>query len=87
MSAKTGEGLDRLKEAISDILNAGKYHAIFRIPYHRGDLVSLLQKEAAILNLEYAEDGTVLEAIVKPEIWGKVKAFSNIPEGEKEAWE
>ena len=87
ISARTGEGLDRLKKAISAILNADKYHAIFRIPYHRGDLVSLLQSDAAVLQLEYAEDGTVIEAIVKPEMWGRVKQFSNIPEREKEAWE
>ena len=87
ISARTGEGLDRLKKAISDILNADKYHAIFRIPYSRGDIVSLLQAEAAVLQLEYAEDGTVMEAIVKPEIWGRVKQFSNIPERQKEAWE
>ncbi len=87
ISARTGEGLDRLKKAISGILNADKYHAIFRIPYSRGDLVSLLQQDAAILQLEYAEDGTVIEAIVKPEIWGRVKDFSNIPPKEKEPWE
>lgn len=87
VSARTGEGLDKLKKAISSILNADKYHAIFRIPYHRGDLVSLLQSDAAVLQLEYAEDGTVIEAIVKPEMWGRVKEFSNIPEREKEAWE
>ena len=87
ISARTGEGLDKLKNAISAILNADKYHAIFRIPYHRGDLVSLLQSDAAVLQLEYAEDGTVIEAIVKPEMWGRVKEFSNIPERQKEAWE
>ncbi len=87
ISARTGEGLDRLKKAISTILNADKYHAIFRIPYSRGDIVSLLQAEAAVLQLEYAEDGTVMEAIVKPEIWGRVKQFSNVPERQKEAWE
>ena len=79
--------MERLKKAISDILNDGKYHAIFRIPYSRGDIVSLLQAEAAVLQLEYVEDGTVIEAIVKPEIWGRVKQFSNIPERQKEAWE
>ena len=87
ISARTGEGLDRLKKAVSTILNADKYHAIFRIPYSRGDIVSLLQADAAVLQLEYAEDGTVIEAIVKPEIWGRVKEFSNIPERQKEAWE
>ena len=79
--------LDKLKKSISTILNADKYHAIFRIPYSRGDIVSLLQADAAVLQLEYAEDGTVIEAIVKPEIWGRVKQFSNIPERQKEAWE
>ena len=87
ISARTGEGLDRLKKAVSAILNADKYHAIFRIPYSRGDIVSLLQADAAVLQLEYADDGTVIEAIVKPEIWGRVKEFSNIPERQKEAWE
>ena len=87
ISARTGEGLERLKKEISKILNADKYHAIFRIPYSRGDIVSLLQSDAAVLQLEYAEDGTVIEAIVKPEIWGRVKQFSNIPERQKEAWE
>ena len=87
VSAKTGEGLDKLRDKIAEILNSGKYHAIFRIPYTRGDLVSLLQKDAAVLQLEYAEDCTVIEAVVKPEMWGKVKDFSNIPERKKEAWE
>ena len=87
VSAKTGEGLDKLKDKIAEILNSGKYHAIFRIPYTRGDLMSLLQKDAAVLQLEYAEDCTVIEAVVKPEMWGKVKEFSNIPERKKEAWE
>ena len=87
VSAKTGEGLDKLKEKIAEILNSGKYHAIFRIPYSRGDLVSLLQRDAAVLQLEYAEDCTVIEAVVKPEMWGRVKEFSNIPERKKEAWE
>lgn len=87
VSARTGEGLDHLKAKIADILNAGKYHAIFRIPYSRGDLVDLLQRESAVLQLEYAEDCTVMEAVVKPEICGRVKMFSNIPEPKKEAWE
>ena len=52
-----------------------------RIPYQRGDLIDLLQREAAVLNMEYAEDCTVVEAVVKPEIWGRVKDFA-APAGE-----
>ena len=54
---------------------------MLRIPYQRGDLIDLLQREAAVLNMEYAEDCTVVEAVVKPEIWGRVKDFA-APAGE-----
>lgn len=76
ISARTGEGIPDLLQKIADILNQGKHHAILRIPYSRGDIVDLLQREAAVLNIEYAEDCTVIEAVVKPELWGRVKEFS-----------
>ena len=81
VSARTGEGLPELMAQVSEILNKGKHHAVLRIPYQRGDLIDLLQREAAVLNMEYAEDCTVVEAVVKPEIWGRVKDFA-APAGE-----
>ena len=81
VSARTGEGLPELMALVSEILNKGKHHAVLRIPYQRGDLIDLLQREAAVLNMEYAEDCTVVEAVVKPEIWGRVKDFA-APAGE-----
>ena len=76
VSARTGEGMDALTEKVAALLNRGKHHAVLRIPYQRGDLVDLLQREAAVLKLEYAEDCTVIEAVVKPELWGRVKEFA-----------
>ena len=87
VSARTGEGLDKLMTEVSAILSQGKHHAVLRIPYQHGNLIDLLQREAAVLNIEYAEDCTVVEAIVKPELWGRVKAFSGEPEPPKEDWE
>ena len=81
VSARTGEGLAELMAAVSEILNKGKHHAILRIPYQRGELIDLLQREAAVLSMDYAEDCTVVEAVVKPEIWGRVKDFA-APAGE-----
>ena len=81
VSARTGEGLPELMAQVSEILNKGTHHAVLRIPYQRGDLIDLLQREAAVLNMEYAEDCTVVEAVVKPEIWGRVKDFA-APAGE-----
>lgn len=87
VSARTGEGTPELLGKISEILNQGKHHAVLRVPYQRGDIVDLLQREAAVLNIEYAEDCTVIEAVVKPELWGQVKEFSGEPERKKEPWE
>lgn len=87
ISARTGEGIPDLLQKIADILNQGKHHARFHIPYSRGDLVDLLQREAAVLNMEYAESCTIIEAVVKPELWGRVKEFAGEPEGKKESWE
>lgn len=87
VSARTGEGMDKLMAEVSAILSQGKHHAVLRIPYQHGNLIDLLQREAAVLNIEYAEDCTVVEAIVKPELWGRVKAFSGEPEPPKEDWE
>ncbi len=76
VSARTGEGTPELLGKIAEILNQGKHHAMLRVPYQRGDVVDLLQREAAVLNIEYAEDCTVIEAVVKPELWGRVKEFA-----------
>mgnify|MGYP004602827123 FL=1 len=88
VSARTGEGLDSLQTMIAEILSRGKHHAVLRIPYSAGNLIDLLQREAAVHSLEYAEDCMVVDATVKPEIWGRVKAYSTTPEPpKKEDWE
>ena len=80
ISARTGEGADELLAMISEVLGRSKHRAVFRIPYSQGALVQALHTEAAVLSTEYAEDGTVIEAIVKPELWARVRQYA---EGEK----
>ena len=58
-SAKTGEGLETLKEAINAALSAGDSELLMRIPQSQYGLVSLLYREATVLSEEH-EDGTVL---------------------------
>ena len=40
-----------------------------------------LHDEAAVLSTGYAEDGTVIEAVVKPGLWAKLRQYA---EGDKE---
>ena len=75
VSARTGEGIDALLEAVSACLNRSKHRGVFLIPFEKGALVQQLHDEAAVLSLEYAENGTRVEAIVKPELWAKVKEY------------
>ena len=76
ISAKTGEGVDELLKMVSDILGRSKHHATFLIPYDKGGVVQLLHDEAAVLHVDYAENGTRIEAIVKSELWPKVQEFA-----------
>ncbi len=76
ISARTGEGTEELLRAISVTLDRGKRRATFLIPYDRGALVQLLYDEAAVLSSDYAEGGTRLTAVVRPETWARVKDYA-----------
>ncbi|MGN1001883.1 MAG: GTPase HflX [Oscillospiraceae bacterium] len=76
ISARTGEGTDELVKMVAGILGRSRHHAVFRIPYSQGALVEQLHRDAAVLSVDYAEDGTLVEAIVKPELWARVRPYA-----------
>lgn len=76
ISAKTGEGTAELLQMVSELLGRSKHRAAFLIPYDKGSLLQQLHDEAAVLNVEYTETGTRVEAIVKPELWAKVRDYA-----------
>ena len=75
VSARTGEGMDELLQKISDVLARGSRRAVFLIPFSQGTLVRLLHDEAAVLREDYVEDGTMVEAVVRPAVWGRLKDY------------
>jgi GTP-binding protein HflX len=55
ISAKTGEGIDKLLSMIGTRLDAG-YHKVFlQIPYDQGGLLDMLYREAKVEQVEYSE--------------------------------
>ena len=76
ISARTGEGEEELRSAIAEAIGKKTHHAVFRIPYSRGDVVQLLHDEASVKSVEYAEDGTLLDAVVKDALWSRVRMFA-----------
>ena len=82
ISAKTGEGTDVLTEKIAEILGRGKKRVSLKIPYSDAGLADLLHSQAEITELEYREDCIQVEAVIKPELWGRVRAYASGDDGE-----
>lgn len=74
ISARTGEGVDRLLEMIDKRLDKGTRRVLLRIPYDKGGLLDMLYREARVENVEYG--GTIeVTAVCGPRTLGQVGAF------------
>jgi GTP-binding protein HflX len=75
LSARTGEGLDRLIEAMARTLRSYWQRVRFRIPYARVRDLQWFYKAGRILVREDREDGVYLEAEVPPWLVGRMKMY------------
>ena len=87
ISARTGEGADALVRKLSDMLDRGKKHLRLELPYAAAGLLDALNREAAVLSTEYTDSGIAVEAIVPPELFGRVKPYIPGYTEPKEDWE
>ena len=76
ISAYTGAGLDELLKACSDHLADRVRRREYRIPQFRGDLVSLLHRDAKVLSTGYEGDDILVTAVVPPTIAGRLEEFA-----------
>ncbi|HEY6741471.1 MAG TPA: GTPase HflX [Lapillicoccus sp.] len=75
VSARTGRGLDALRDLIAAELPRPDLEVKAVIPYERGDLVSRLHQESEVLSTEHREDGTFLHAKVHPPLLRELDAY------------
>ena len=75
ISAKTGEGTQTLLYAIGQKLGADLSRMNLCIPYSRTHLVDVIRREANLLDLQYAEDGIRVLAVVRPDLRAKLLEF------------
>lgn len=61
ISARTGQGVDTLIDQLVRLSAAQDTHLTVRIPYDRGDLVSLAHQRCFISREAYEPDGTVIQ--------------------------
>ena len=75
LSAKLGRGMDDLLQAIEKTLGHSRYHIEVTIPYSMGGMVDTLHKNAQVLNVDYTGDGILVETIVDPILYGRLREY------------
>jgi GTP-binding protein HflX len=78
VSARTGEGMEELRALIAKQIPEPNVRINVVIPYSRGELVSRLHLNSRILKLEYLEEGTKLEVMVRPDLAAELRQFEII---------
>lgn len=76
ISARTGQGIDELMEAISEAIPRPGVDLTLLIPYDRGDVLNRLHgSDAEILSIEHGESGTSAHVRVRDDLAAEVAAF------------
>lgn len=67
ISAKTGYGLEKLREYLEEILREGKRLVEGTIPYQDAGILQEIRSKGELMEEEYREDGIFVRAYVSPE--------------------
>ncbi len=86
ISARTGEGLDRLLALIDKRLDKGTRRVTIHLPYDKAGLLDGLYREARVESVEYAATIDVV-AVCTPKVLGQVKDYIENWQEPKEDWE
>lgn len=73
ISARTGEGVPQLIEAVSEQLMAQQERVHVRIPAGRGDLLARLHRDGTVLHEEYIDGDVEVTALVSHKLAGQVR--------------
>jgi GTP-binding protein HflX len=75
VSARTGQGIDRLTDLLTEILHAGKRRVTFHIPNSRAGALNTLYTYATVEDVEYGIDEIVATAVVDSKAHGMLREF------------
>ena len=75
MSATTGVGMDELLKSIENALGHSRHHVEVTLPYSMGGMVDTLHSSAQVLNVDYTAEGIVVETILDPILYGRLKDY------------
>ena len=75
ISAARGEGMEQLLQAIEKALGHSRHHITVTLPYSMGGMVDTLHSFAQVLGVDYTPEGIVVETIVDPILYGKLRNY------------
>jgi len=76
ISARTGEGVNKLVQALQDALSAWRLRSRFRIPASESALIAEIHRVGHVLELRYEDDGALIVAHVPPELAQKLERYA-----------
>ena len=82
VSARTGQGLDALRQRVEDLLPRPGVAVDLVVPYSRGDLVSRAHADGEVDSVQYVSHGTRLVARVDPALAAELKAASVVDQAD-----
>ena len=86
ISAKTGEGIDKLMELIDKKLDKGTRRVTIHLPYDKTGMLDSLYREAKVESVEYGTTVDVV-AVCNPRLLGQLRDYVEGWQEEKEDWE
>ena len=75
VSARTGEGIEELLDEIAKRIPSPDVRVRALVPYDKGALISKVHLNGKLLTSEHLETGTLIEALVKPDLAAELKPY------------
>ena len=72
LSARTGEGLDKLNEVLETILRSQRVYLEKVFAYGDAGRIQVIRKSGQLLSEEYTEDGIAVKAYVPAELFAQL---------------
>ncbi len=76
ISARTGEGVNQLVQALQDTLSAWRLRSRFRIPASESALIAEIHRVGHVLELHYEGEGALIVAHVPPDLAQKLERYA-----------
>lgn len=81
ISAKTGEGIDKMISRLEELVQAGKKRLVFTIPNAEQSALNILYKNAAVEEVEYGAENVKVTATVDAKVRGMLARY--LPEEDR----